>query len=109
MRLILPPLIRNGITKWSLRQLLYRRIPKKLIDRPKMGFGIPLDKWLRGPLKDWANDLLSYERLSSQRLFNCDMITEKWEAHLKGENWSYPLWNILMFQAWLIANPSVKL
>lgn len=101
--------IRNGITKWSLRQLLYRRIPKKLIDRPKMGFGIPLDKWLRGPLKDWANDLLSYERLSSQGLFNCDMITEKWEAHLKGENWSYPLWNILMFQAWLIANPSVKL
>ena len=95
---------RDGETKWALRQLLYKRIPKKLLDRPKMGFGIPLADWLRGPLKDWANELLDPSDANLQEYFNVSMIQEKWYAHLSGENWAYPLWNVLVFQSWLRAN-----
>jgi asparagine synthase (glutamine-hydrolysing) len=97
--------LRQGETKWPLRQVLYRYVPKELIDRPKQGFGIPLDQWLRGPLKEWASDLLSLERLKNTPYLNGDFVRLKWQEHLSGDrNWQYGLWNILMFQAWQSEN-----
>jgi asparagine synthase (glutamine-hydrolysing) len=101
--------IRDGQAKWALRQILYKRVPHHLIERPKMGFGVPFDQWLRGPLRDWAESLLDSKRLESQGLFRAAPIRARWEAHLKGENWGYPLWNVLMAQAWVEANPEVAL
>lgn len=100
--------LRDGQTKWALRQLLYKRVPQKLIERPKMGFGVPLEHWLRGPLREWSETLLSEPRLKSQGLFNPQLIRERWLAHLGGSNWAYPLWNVLMVQSWLDANPEVS-
>ncbi len=92
--------IRNGETKWLLRQVLYRYVPRQLIDRPKMGFGVPIDEWMRGPLKDWAADLLDDRRLEDEG-FNPSPIKEKWAEHLSGgRNWQYLLWTVLMYQAW---------
>lgn len=99
--------MRGKQTKWALRQLLYKRLPRELIERPKMGFGVPIDQWLRGPLRPWAQDLLDPDRLRSQGLFNPQPINERWRAHQAGANWAYPLWNVLMAQAWLEANPEV--
>jgi asparagine synthase (glutamine-hydrolysing) len=97
--------IKNGAGKWLLRQVLYQYVPKKLVDRPKMGFGIPLASWLRGPLKDWAENLLSEKKLREGGFFQPTIIREKWEEHLKGKrHWHFSLWNVLMFQAWLEAN-----
>ncbi len=93
--------IRNDETKWILRQILYKYVPKNLIDRPKMGFSIPIDDWLRGPLRDWANDLLAKEKLDSQGFFNSNYIHDIWLRHCKGEQFGSRLWNILMFQNWL--------
>lgn len=101
--------IQNNVSKWALRQSLYKRVPRGLIDRPKMGFGVPIDSWLRGPLRDWAEDLLDEKRLSSQGLFDPAPIRQRWKAHLEGANWAYPLWNVLMAQAWINANPGVEL
>jgi asparagine synthase (glutamine-hydrolysing) len=92
---------RNGQGKRLLRQLLYRYVPRPLVDRPKTGFAIPIDVWLRGPLKEWAEDLLDESRLQKEGIFDPRPIRAAWSAHLSGHrNEQYRLWAILMFQAW---------
>jgi asparagine synthase (glutamine-hydrolysing) len=93
--------IRGGTSKWLLRQVLYRHVPRELVERPKMGFGIPLGKWLRGPLRDWAETLLAEKRLSEAGLLNVSRVRQHWAEHLSGSyNWQYLLWDVLMFEAW---------
>ncbi len=96
--------IRDGRGKWLLRQALYKYVPQRLIERPKTGFGVPIDEWLRGPLREWAESLLSEGALQRHSVFNAAPIRKKWAEHLSGRhNWQYYLWNILMVQAWLEA------
>jgi asparagine synthase (glutamine-hydrolysing) len=93
--------IKDGKTKWLLRQVLYRHVPSELVERPKMGFGVPLGDWLRGPLRAWAEELLSEQRLNETGLFNSAMVRQHWEQFLSGKsNWEYLLWDLLMFEAW---------
>jgi asparagine synthase (glutamine-hydrolysing) len=93
--------MRHGKGKWLLRQLLYRHVPKDLVDRPKSGFAIPIGSWLRGPLRSWAEALLSEQRLAAGGLLNPAPIRALWREHLEGRrNWQAPLWTVLMFQAW---------
>lgn len=94
--------IREGKGKWILRQVLYRHVPQEMIERPKKGFSIPLGEWLRGPLREWAETLLSEERIIKDGYFNVSPIRETWKRHLSGaDDYSTKLWSILMFQAWL--------
>lgn len=101
-RLPLRMKIRNGEGKWILRRILDRHVPRKLVQRPKMGFGVPLDSWLRVELKDWAENLLAKDRLTREGYFHPAPILKKWEEHRSGQrNWQHHLWTILMFQSWL--------
>lgn len=93
--------IRNGETKWLLRRLAERHVPNKLMNRPKMGFGIPLDEWLRGPLREWGEALLAEERLKREGFLNPRPIREAWLRHQRGDaSFGYRLWSVLMFQSW---------
>jgi asparagine synthase (glutamine-hydrolysing) len=93
--------VRNHTTKWILRQVLYRHVPRELIERPKMGFGIPLGEWLRGPLRDWAETLLNEDRLRDAALLDHKVVRRFWQEHLDGSrNWQYLLWDVLMLEAW---------
>jgi len=105
-RLPLDLKIRGGTSKWILRQALYRHVPKELIERPKTGFGVPLDDWLRGPLRDWAAALLDPRRLQAEGFFNAPVISGAWNGQLKGQANASRLWTILMFQSWLDATRS---
>jgi asparagine synthase (glutamine-hydrolysing) len=101
--------LRDGQTKWALRQVLYRYVPQAMIERPKMGFGVPIDRWLRGPLRAWAEALLDERRLGEQGYFRPEPIRAMWGAHLRGEvNMMQHLWCVLMFQAWLEAQDGAR-
>lgn len=92
----------NGQGKVALRKLLARRLPDKLMNQPKRGFGIPLNTWLRGPLRDWADELLSSSRLRRDGIFRVEPIEERWREHCSGRrDWGPHLWTILMFNTWL--------
>lgn len=94
-------LVRGGVGKWVLRQVLDRYVPRALVERPKAGFAVPLGKWLRGPLRDWADDLLDSRKLLEQGLLDSQMVEAMWDDHRSGRFDRSPyLWNILMFQAW---------
>ena len=95
----------NGGGKAILKELLYRHVPRELVDRPKAGFAIPIGQWLKGPLRDWAEGLLSERSLESDGLFDTKVVRARWQRHLEGkEEATQPLWSILMFQAWREAN-----
>jgi asparagine synthase (glutamine-hydrolysing) len=94
-------LVSRHVGKLLLRDVLKRYVPPRLFERQKMGFGMPIGLWLRGPLRAWAEELISEERLRRDGIFNSDVIREAWHQHLSGRrNHQYRLWNILMFQAW---------
>lgn len=99
--------VRERQGKRILRRVLERYVPVALFDRPKMGFGVPLDDWLRGPLRDWASDLLSPERLQREGYLQPTLVTHKWQQHLSGRrNWQSQLWAVLMFEDWLMRQGS---
>jgi len=101
--------VQNGLGKVILRRVLHRYVPPELTDRPKSGFGIPLDRWLRGPLRDWAESLLDENRLKNEAFFNPQLIRDYWNHHLAGNcDLQYHLWDVLMFQAWYSSQRQAK-
>ena len=93
---------REGEGKWILKQVLHKYIPDNMLKRPKMGFGVPVGQWIRGPLQDWAENLLSGARLQKEGFLNPRMVRQEWSRHLKGDSMGGDrIWQILMFQAWL--------
>jgi asparagine synthase (glutamine-hydrolysing) len=93
--------IRNAVSKWALRRILYKYVPAELLERPKMGFGIPLGEWLRGPMLEWAEDLLAQSALEQHGLLHAQPIRQTWQEHVSGrKNWEYRLWPVLAFQDW---------
>lgn len=94
--------LQNGVDKWVLRQVLYKYVPKSLIERPKMGFGVPLAAWMRGPLKEWCENLINKKRLDEEGFFDSNIIQTKWKEHINMKrNWHAQLWDVIVFQAWL--------
>ena len=97
--------LNKGVGKSILRDVLYKYVPKDLIERPKMGFGVPVGVWLQGPLRDWAEILLNESLLEQQGFFHVDVVRDMWAEHIAGtRNWQSQLWAVLMFQAWFIKN-----
>jgi asparagine synthase (glutamine-hydrolysing) len=93
--------IRAGRGKWPLREVLHRHVPRELVDRPKMGFGVPVGDWLRGPLRPWAEDLLAESALRSDGVLDAHVVRSHWTEHLAGtRDWSYALWDVLMLTDW---------
>ncbi len=97
--------VQDNVRKWILREVLYRHVPQAMMDRPKMGFSVPIGDWLRGPLRDWAESLIGASELTTQGVLNAAPIRKAWEQHLDGINRQAPLWYVLMLQAWLREHP----
>jgi asparagine synthase (glutamine-hydrolysing) len=94
--------VRAGQSKWLLKQVLFRHVPKELVERPKMGFGIPVDHWLRGPLREWGEELLNKQRLEQAGIQNAQVVRDRWTEHQRERhNWRDSLWLVLMWQAWM--------
>jgi asparagine synthase (glutamine-hydrolysing) len=101
-RLPLAMKVHGGVGKRLVRKVLYKYVPRELIERPKTGFAVPIDAWLRGPLLPWAEEFLDEGRLQREGYFNPAPIRQKWAEHLSGRrNWQYHLWDVLMFETWL--------
>ena len=92
--------MRDGVSKWPLRRVLARHVPADLFERPKQGFGVPIADWLRGPMRDWAEDLLAEERLRHEGLLRPEPVRRAWRAFLEGRAGEQPIWIVLMLQAW---------
>ncbi|HYA67818.1 MAG TPA: asparagine synthase C-terminal domain-containing protein, partial [Acidimicrobiales bacterium] len=94
--------VRDGVTKWVLREVLHRYVPAALVERPKMGFGLPIGSWLRGPLRPWAEELLDERRLRDGGVIDPRPVRRAWLQHLDGRrDLGYELWDVLSLQAWL--------
>jgi asparagine synthase (glutamine-hydrolysing) len=101
-RLPLEAKVHGSETKRVLRTVLHRHVPAALVDRPKMGFGVPIGSWLRGPLRPWAEDLLGRPRLDAQGVLDPEPVRRAWDAHQSGRlDLGYALWDVLMLEGWL--------